>query len=229
MNKVMWSLLLLPLLLGLVASPGNSEDKCEPTEPDALGPFYQPGAPERASVGKGYVLSGVVKSTTCRPIAGAHLEFWLAGPDGNYDDDHRATVISADSGRYRFESNFPPQYSFRPPHIHMRISAPGYKTLVAQHYPREGQSQGTFDLVLEPTEQLSKGRPESESPVLPLASYFFSPWGDIRPMSGRTQASELHHSGMGSPVPSMFRSNRFTTSQPFSCQTEMSGGSAPPY
>jgi len=151
MNKLVWSFLMMPLLLSLAGMPGNSAEKCQPTEPDALGPFYKPGAPERASIGQGYVLNGVVKSTTCRPIAGAQLEFWLAAPDGNYDDDHRATLFSDDSGRYQFESNFPPKYSFRPPHIHMRVSAPGYQTLVTQHYLQEGQSQGTFDLVLEPT------------------------------------------------------------------------------
>lgn len=153
MNKMVWSFLLLPLLMGLVAAPGNSEEKCRPTEPDALGPFYKPGAPTRASVGQGYVLSGVVQSApTCRPLAGAQLEFWLAGPDGNYDDAHRATVFSDDGGAYRFESNFPPRYTFRPPHIHMRVSAPGYQTLVTQHYPQEGRSQGTFDLVLAPAQ-----------------------------------------------------------------------------
>ncbi len=149
--KMVWSFLLMPLLVGLTTASGRSAQKCEPTEQQALGPFYKPGAPERTGVGQGYVLSGVVKSTTCRPIPGAQLEFWLAAPDGNYDDDHRATVYAEKSGKYRFESNFPPQYSFRPPHIHMRISAPGYQTLVTQHYPREAQTEGTFDLVLEPT------------------------------------------------------------------------------
>ena len=149
MNKIVWSLLLMPLLIGLTVASGGTEEKCQPTEPDALGPFYKPGAPERTSVGQGYVLSGVVRSTACRPLAGAQLEFWLAGPDGNYDDAHRATLFSNESGEYRFGSNFPPKYSFRPPHIHLRVSAPGYKTLVTQHYPQEGQSRGTFDLVLE--------------------------------------------------------------------------------
>ncbi len=31
---------------------------CKPTQPDMLGPFYEPGAPVRTSVGSGYVLSG---------------------------------------------------------------------------------------------------------------------------------------------------------------------------
>jgi len=152
MHKMVWSFLWLPLLIGLSATSGRSKEKCEPTEQQAMGPFYKPGAPERTSVGQGYVLSGVVKSTTCRPIPGAQIELWLAAPDGNYDDAHRATMFTDGSGKYRFESNFPPQYSFRPPHIHMRISAPGYQTLVTQHYPKEGQTQGAYDLVLEPAE-----------------------------------------------------------------------------
>ncbi len=122
-----------------------------PTPADALGPFYQPNAPLRASVGKGYVLSGVVKSSKdCAPIAGARIEFWLAGPSGDYDDDHRAMVVADQAGAYRFESNYPPKYSFRPPHIHLMVTAPGFKTLVTQHYPQKGQSQATFDLVLIP-------------------------------------------------------------------------------
>src|SRR5512135_2365254 len=89
------------------------EWRCRPTPADALGPFYQPDAPVRASVGKGYVLSGVVKSARdCAAIPGAKIEFWLAGPRGDYDDDHRATVVAAENGDYRFESNFPAKYSF---------------------------------------------------------------------------------------------------------------------
>ena len=123
---------------------------CEPTRPDALGPLYKPNAPERPKVGEGYVLSGAVRSSDCSPIAGARIEFWLAGPDGQYDDEHRATLISDSSGAWTFQSNFPPAYSNRPPHIHVRVSAPGYNVLVTQHYPAKGSTQGTMDLVLLP-------------------------------------------------------------------------------
>ncbi|CAA9573800.1 MAG: hypothetical protein AVDCRST_MAG88-2608, partial [uncultured Thermomicrobiales bacterium] len=47
-----------------------------------------------------------------------------------------------------FESNAPPPYAGRPPHIHIRVTAPGFPPLVTQHYPRAGQSTATFDLVL---------------------------------------------------------------------------------
>jgi uncharacterized protein (DUF2141 family) len=144
------ALYLIFVLLSMVSISPAAEAACEPTKPDALGPFYKPGAPERSKVGEGYVLSGVVRGTDCSPIAGAGVELWLAGPDGRYDDLHRATVISDASGAYSLESNFPPAYMRRPPHIHIRVSAPGFDALVTQHYPVKGTSQGTMDLVLVP-------------------------------------------------------------------------------
>ena len=117
-----------------------------------LGPFYKSGAPVRSSVGKGYVLTGIVKSAgDCSAIKGARIEFWLVNPEGSYDDDHRATVFSEAAGAYRFESNAPKPYSGRPPHIHIMVSAEGYKTLVTQHYPEKGKTRASFDLVLLPS------------------------------------------------------------------------------
>jgi protocatechuate 3,4-dioxygenase beta subunit len=129
-----------------------SSASCQPTQPDSLGPFYKPGAPVRSSVGEGYRLSGVVRSSTdCLAIGGARIEFWLAGPTGRYDDDHRGVVYSDESGVYQFESNPPPPYMGRPPHLHIRVEAAGHKSLVTQHYPTETRGSGTFDLVLVPT------------------------------------------------------------------------------
>src|SRR6185503_5319163 len=107
---------------------------------------------ERASVGQGHILNGVVRSSVdCTPIVGAQIEFWLAGPDGQYSDVYRATMFADDAGIYQFESNFPPPYSGRPSHIHLRVTAAGYQPLVTQYYPTEGQTVvGAFDLVLLP-------------------------------------------------------------------------------
>lgn len=126
---------------------------CQPTPPDSLGPFYKPDAPVRSTVGKGYFLRGVVRSSQdCSPITEARAEFWLTGPDGRYDDRNRATLFSDESGRYQFESNFPPHYAGRPSHIHIRVSVPGYRTLATQHYPVKGEAEGSFDLVLMPSQ-----------------------------------------------------------------------------
>jgi protocatechuate 3,4-dioxygenase beta subunit len=114
-----------------------------------LGPFYEPGAPVRTSVGSGYVLSGtVLGAEECKPIPNARIEFWLANPKGDYDDAHRATVFADQRGRYRFESNVPVSYGGRPPHIHVRVRAPDYEELVTQHYPQRGQRKANFNLVL---------------------------------------------------------------------------------
>jgi len=137
----------VPVLATAVTLPQT----CEPTPADALGPFYVPGAPVRDQVGEGYSLSGIVRSSAdCRPIAGAQIELWLAGPDGVYTDQYRAAVISGEDGAYHFLSHSPPAYGGRPPHIHILVSAPGYQVLVTQHYPDPGVTQAEFDLVLLP-------------------------------------------------------------------------------
>src|ERR671913_2361538 len=130
------------------AAAGEPAD-CKPTQPDMLGPFYEPGAPVRTSVGSGYVLSGaVLAAAECKPIRNARIEFWLANSRGEYDDAHQASVFADERGEYLFKSNVPVSYGGRPPHIHVRVRAPGYEELVTQHYPQRGQSKANVDLVL---------------------------------------------------------------------------------
>jgi catechol 1,2-dioxygenase len=96
-------------------------------------------------------LSGVVRSVAeCIPIPNARIEFWLAGPDRTFDDDHRATVITDVSGAYRFESNVPPAYDDTLPHIFVRVTAVGHQTLITRHFLIVNETEGTFDLNLLP-------------------------------------------------------------------------------
>jgi catechol 1,2-dioxygenase len=148
-TAVLLSIAALSLVGAAAAGSDALARTCRATAPDSLGPFYEPGAPVRSTVGTGYVLRGRVLSTSgCRPIRRARIEFWLVNPEGEYDDAHRATVLAGAGGRYRFESNRPVAYSSRPAHIHVRVSARGYRTLVTQHYPRGGRASAVFDLVL---------------------------------------------------------------------------------
>lgn len=81
---LLFTMLLLPALQASAAS------KCVPTPQDEIGPFYRPNAPVRSTIGKGYLLEGTVRdASSCRPVAGARIEFWQAGPGGAYDDAHR--------------------------------------------------------------------------------------------------------------------------------------------
>src|SRR5512137_1070735 len=92
------------LALTVLLSGKAEANRCTPTPHDEIGPFYRPNAPVRSQIGTGYVLRGTVRSAaTCRPIPGARIEFWQAGPDGNYGDAWRATVYADKRGRYRLE------------------------------------------------------------------------------------------------------------------------------
>jgi Carboxypeptidase regulatory-like domain len=114
-------------------------------EPDALSPSYRPGAPVRAVVGQGHVLTGTVRSSRdCAPIAGARVELWPEIAGQGHPDDQRATVLTAADGGYRFQSD-PPE------HIHMLVSAEGFEPVASNRYHPEGQAAGRFDVLLAPS------------------------------------------------------------------------------
>jgi protocatechuate 3,4-dioxygenase beta subunit len=155
-GKILLMMALVYSVMIMGFSPLQADDKsdpeeCQPTPADALGPFYKPDAPIRSKVGEGYVLQGVVRSTQdCQPISEAVIEFWMAGPDGQYTDDYRAQVIADEEGYYTFESPVPTVYTSRPPHIHIRVTADDHQVLVTQHYSEKDQNTADFDLVLQP-------------------------------------------------------------------------------
>jgi hypothetical protein len=117
---------------------------CKPTLDDGVSPSYIPNTPERTVVGHGHVLTGaVLSSVDCQPIAGVKLEFWTEEEGLGHPASSRATFFTDEKGQYRFECNMPE-------HIHMRISAEGYRTIGVNSYHPNGVTEGTFDIVLEP-------------------------------------------------------------------------------
>ena len=145
------TVLLLHFGPGVARGGQAAQAACAPTAPDDEGPFYKPNAPERAGIGSGLVLSGVVRAAgDCAPIPKARLEWWQANPQGRYDDAHRAVQTADAEGRYRFETSFPVAYYGRPPHIHVKVQAPGHAPLTTQLYPKAGQTEIAFDFVLRP-------------------------------------------------------------------------------
>ena len=147
-------LLLLISLATLWVTPLSAAGQpfaCTPTVEDEMGPFYKPGAPYRHSVGTGYLLFGTVKSALdCSLVPAAMVELWMTGPQGKYGDEWWATLFSAKNGTYYFTSHAATEFGSRRPHIHIRVTAEGFKPLVTQHYPAEGAGEGHFDLVLIP-------------------------------------------------------------------------------
>jgi protocatechuate 3,4-dioxygenase beta subunit len=140
----------MAIALGLpVASRVIAQPRCEATPRDMEGPFYKAGAPRREATGKGLLVAGVVRTAgSCSPIGQARVEWWQANPRGNYDDAHRGHLLSGADGAYRFETDFPPPYSGRPSHVHVKVFAPGHRALTTQIYPKGGQTEVSFDLVV---------------------------------------------------------------------------------
>lgn len=125
--------------------------RCEPTRQDGAGPFDRTEPPRRARIGRGHVLTGLVLSApNCRPIRGATVELWQSNKAGRYTRAGSGTVVTNRSGRFRFEGPYPPSYEGRPPHIHLRVSAPGHETLLTRYVPARGARSGSVRLVLVP-------------------------------------------------------------------------------
>jgi protocatechuate 3,4-dioxygenase beta subunit len=141
-------------LIGLAAVVGLggatwAQPKCAPTPPDVEGPFYKANAPVREATGKGLLVTGGVKSAAgCSPIKGARVEWWQASPRGEYDERHRGSLTTGETGAYRFETDFPPPYAGRPSHIHVKALAAGHRPLTTQLYLKGGEREVAFDLVL---------------------------------------------------------------------------------
>jgi protocatechuate 3,4-dioxygenase beta subunit len=144
----------LAAVVGVIAAPiaaRPAANQCRPTAQDAFGPFGRGIPPIRSKIGTGHVLTGVVISALdCRPIRRAQVQFWQSNANGVYTRKGSATAITDRDGRFRFEGPFPPEYEGLPPHIHIRVVARDYVTLLARYVPRPGEKRGTVRLVLVP-------------------------------------------------------------------------------
>lgn len=153
----------LPAALGLTAGRASAQQAMIPTASDMEGPFYISNTPVLRDLnrfgkrGEAMRITGRVMNASRpdMPVAGAMLEIWQTDGQGRYhpqengdyadfrdeDMDLRGTVIADANGNFEVMSLFPKEYWPRPPHIHYRISATGFRTLITQHYldtrPRE--------------------------------------------------------------------------------------------
>ena len=111
------------------------------------GPFYKRGAPNRSVLvsadddGERLVLAGTVSSTSCERLAGATIDVWQANARGDYDLDgfrFRGRMAVDARGRWQLRTIVPGRYlngrRYRPAHLHVKVSAPGFATLTTQLY-----------------------------------------------------------------------------------------------
>ena len=132
-------------------------DEDDPTLSQTEGPYFTRNSPERRSlietgvVGTPLVVTGSVLTRSCRPIAGALLDFWQADGNGEYDNVSyrlRGHQFTATDGTFRLETVVPGLYPGRTRHIHVKAQAPGQSILTTQlYFPGESRnaSDGIFD------------------------------------------------------------------------------------
>jgi protocatechuate 3,4-dioxygenase beta subunit len=113
------------------------------TPPQTAGPFYKPRSPERKSLlepgiqGTRIVLEGNIRSTKCKPIQRALVDFWQADGSGAYDNAGyrlRGHQFADGAGKYRLETVVPGLYPGRTRHFHVRVQAPNRPVLTTQLY-----------------------------------------------------------------------------------------------
>lgn len=147
---------MVPASLGLTVGRAGAQQAMIPTASDMEGPFYISNMPVVANLNRfgksgevmrivGQVMNASAPET---PVPGAKLELWQTDGTGRYypedkgdygdfrdaELDLRGTLIADAEGRFEVLSLFPKEYWPRPPHIHYRISADGFRPLITQHY-----------------------------------------------------------------------------------------------
>jgi protocatechuate 3,4-dioxygenase beta subunit len=140
------------------------------------GPFFSPKSPLRASLIENgstadrFMVTGLVLSRRCEPVAGALVDMWHADENGEYDNKgfrFRGHQFTDPQGRYRFETIVPALYPGRTRHFHVKVQAPGKRILTTQlYFPNEpanrrdgiyrrelemkvAGAEGAFDFVVE--------------------------------------------------------------------------------
>jgi protocatechuate 3,4-dioxygenase beta subunit len=116
------------------------------------GPSFRPRSPQRLSlIGPGMtgvrlVVTGVVYSAACRPVAGALVDVWQADARGDYDSTGyrlRGRQLTDSEGRYTLETIVPGEYDGRSRHLHVKVQAPTGRQLTTQlFFPGEPRNQG---------------------------------------------------------------------------------------
>ena len=162
MHLIFLFLLLVPLSCKFSEAVDVSDDKptvnksCLPTQSDYLGPYFVSNTPvltnlnRFAKPGQKMRMSGEIRhaSSPYTAIGNAKIEIWQTDGNGDYypenngdasdyrdsEIDLRGTIYSDQLGKYSVLTLVPGKYGFRPLHIHFKISAKGFKTLITQHY-----------------------------------------------------------------------------------------------
>ncbi len=136
-----------------VAAESRAEDervqrRCKATKSNPGGTNnYIPAAPRRASLGSGFVITGLVRSAAgCRPLEGVRIQVWLATQTGG-EQDNRASVRTGSDGRYRIETD-PTVPQFGEPNIHVGYDDDAYGEVFIRRVVDLDDERAVVDLTL---------------------------------------------------------------------------------
>ena len=130
-------------VVALPLTPECGDDDDDLTVAQTEGPYFTPNSPERSSLleagmaGTRMVVSGVVLTSACQPVAHALLDFWQADDAGEYDNAGyrlRGHLFTDDQGRFSLETVIPGLYPGRTRHFHVKVQAASGPILTTQLY-----------------------------------------------------------------------------------------------
>ena len=109
---------------------------------------YIPDAPYLDSLGRGFVITGLVRSARgCRPLDDVRVQVWLATETGS-EQDNRASVRTGTDGRYRIETA-PTIAQFGEPNIHVGYDDGRYREVFIRRVVDLDDKRAVVDLTLE--------------------------------------------------------------------------------
>ncbi len=159
----------------------NASETCDETTLDLYGqgPFYTANAPvlvnnQLASAnepGTRLILSGIARSLDCiNAIPDMLIDAWHANDAGTYDNtgfNLRGKTYTNEAGFYQIETILPGKYlngaSYRPRHIHFRLTPPGGSMRITQLY-----FEGDTDIPGDAAASVNSGTYDATARTIPL-------------------------------------------------------------
>jgi hypothetical protein len=111
---------------------------------------YRADAPLDVPLGRGLVITGVVRDTACRPLPGVPVQVWLQTALGS-ERENRTTVLTGPDGRYRVASD-PAVAQFGEPNVHVAHDVDGpWRAVFLRNVIDSEDTLATVDLTLVPS------------------------------------------------------------------------------